>query len=55
MNDASKGNNRIMITADGGYNRYLPTMRFLVEGSNVASLRSTGGGGRGAPRTMNEC
>ena len=55
MEEKGGGENEILRTAVGGGNGAPMAMRFSVPGGNGAPLRSAGGVGNKAPRTMGEC
>ena len=55
MEDKGGGGNGTLITADRGDNVSSPEIRFSAKGSKRAPPRSSGGGDKGALRTMDKC
>ena len=55
MKEKGGGSNGTLRMTGGGGNGVLLAMRFSVEGSNGAPPRSTGRGGNGPPRMIDEC
>ena len=55
VEDKGGDGNGTLRTSDRGRSGTPPTMRFSAKDINGVSPRSAGGGGSGAPKTMDEC